>query len=214
MQKSQIGLLRTLLHEVLRQHPELTAIVFPQIFEDLKQGEQGQRESVSMNDQDVRVAFKKLVRQRTIPLRFCVLIDGLDEYDGNHADIADLVREFASSETIKLCISSRPLREFEAAFEHGPSLRLQDLTYQDIVNFVNSKLVHDERMRELKERQPKEALDLVEEIVTKADGVFLWVHLVVKSLLDGLNNYDSISDLQRRLEVLPPDLRDLSKHMI
>ena len=214
MQKSQIGLLRTLLHEILQQHPELIAIVFPHIFEDLKEGELCQRKSLSMNDLDIRVAFKKLVRQRTIPLRLCVLIDGLDEYDGNHADIADLVREFASSETIKLCTSSRPLREFEAAFEHGPCLRLQDLTYQDIVNFVNSKLVCNTRMRQLKERQPKEAVELVEEIVAKADGVFLWVHLVVKSLLDGLKNFDSISDLQRRLKFLPPDLRDLYKHMI
>jgi hypothetical protein len=50
---------------------------------------------------------------------------------------------------------------------------------------------------------------LVEEIVEKANEVFLWVKLVVQSLLAGLGNRDSITDLQRRLRELPSDLEKL-----
>ena len=49
--------------------------------------------------------------------------------------------------------------------------------------------------------------------MTKADGVFLWVRLVVESLLRGLGNRDSIADLQRRLRLLHSDLEALYKIM-
>jgi antitoxin component of RelBE/YafQ-DinJ toxin-antitoxin module len=44
--------------------------------------------------------------------------------------------------------------------------------------------------------------------------VFLWVYLVVTSLLKGLSNCDEISDLQRKLRLLPKDLKQLYIHMI
>ena len=55
---------------------------------------------------------------------------------------------------------------------------------------------------------------LVEEIVSSASGVFLWVKLVVKSLLEGLQNGDQIEDLQLRLRTLPQDLEALFTHML
>ena len=55
---------------------------------------------------------------------------------------------------------------------------------------------------------------LTAEITSKANGVFLWVVLVTKSLLNGLRNYDHISDLLRRLEDLPGDLEELYDHML
>jgi uncharacterized protein YfkK (UPF0435 family) len=47
--------------------------------------------------------------------------------------------------------------------------------------------------------------------VDEADGVFLWVFLVTRSLLDGLTNSDRIRDLQDRLNEIPKDLRDYFK---
>jgi len=55
---------------------------------------------------------------------------------------------------------------------------------------------------------------LVREIATKADDVFLWVKLVVVSLLRGLQNKDNDSDLQKRLMELPNDLSALYEIMI
>ena len=51
-------------------------------------------------------------------------------------------------------------------------------------------------------------------IVERADGVFLWVKLVVRSLLEGLSNRDEVPDLQRRLQAIPLDLEDLFKSML
>ena len=51
-------------------------------------------------------------------------------------------------------------------------------------------------------------------MVTKASGVFLWVVLVVRSLLRGLRNRDTIKDLRKRLEELPFGLAALYTHML
>jgi hypothetical protein len=50
--------------------------------------------------------------------------------------------------------------------------------------------------------------------VSKADGVFLWVVLVVKSLVSGLRNGDGIVYLRRRLEKIPSDIEKLYAHML
>ena len=50
------------------------------------------------------------------------------------------------------------------------------------------------------------AQDLVNEIQERAQGVFLWVFLVVRSLLRGLTEEDDIAMLQKRLRQLPTDL--------
>ncbi|MEJ7658326.1 MAG: hypothetical protein WKG07_01200 [Hymenobacter sp.] len=55
---------------------------------------------------------------------------------------------------------------------------------------------------------------LVEAIVQTAAGVFLWVTLVVKSLLSGLRNGDGIRHLRQRLASLPADLKGLYDHML
>ncbi len=47
---------------------------------------------------------------------------------------------------------------------------------------------------------------LVNEIVDRSDGVFLWVYLVVRSLRRGMTNLDTPVELQGRLRELPTEL--------
>ena len=69
-------------------------------------------------------------------------------------------------------------------------------------------------MRLLREAEPDHAAELVNEAVAKASGVFLWIMLVIKSLLNGLRNRDGIDDLRRRLSDLPADLNTFFTHML
>lgn len=46
----------------------------------------------------------------------------------------------------------------------------------------------------------------MEDIAFKAEGVFLWVRLVVDMLVVGFNNGDTIPQLRRKLDSLPPHL--------
>jgi hypothetical protein len=56
--------------------------------------------------------------------------------------------------------------------------------------------------------------DLVLKIVEMSSGVFLWVALIIKSLLQGLTNFDSVSDLIKRLLELLIELNDLFNRII
>lgn len=46
-------------------------------------------------------------------------------------------------------------------------------------------------------------LQVFEEITNQAQGVFLWVYLVVRQLKEGLTNFNSVRDLGKRLENMP-----------
>jgi len=162
----------------------------------------------------LKLAFQTLVEKLVETRKLFLLVDGLDEYDGDHFEIADFFQNIAKSRNVKVCLSSRPWLVFEEAFKNVPSLRVQDLTSSDITLYVGDKLKNDRRMEHLAKRHPEGAKELIDEIVTKAQGVFLWVTLVVASLLQGLGNRDGIVDLQKRLRLIPPTLKDLYKHML
>ncbi|KAK8023525.1 hypothetical protein PG993_011591 [Apiospora rasikravindrae] len=49
---------------------------------------------------------------------------------------------------------------------------------------------------------------LISEVVDRAQGVFLWVRLVVQSLLEGFTFHDSARTLRQRLQSFPDDLSE------
>ncbi|KAK4449187.1 hypothetical protein QBC34DRAFT_425918 [Podospora aff. communis PSN243] len=162
----------------------------------------------------LRRALDRLVSQTAFDIKFAFFIDGLDEYAGAYSEIIETVKQISGRENVKICVSSRPLIPFEKAFASLPNLVLQNLTYDDIFLYVDKKLSQSNRMDELEKDEPGLRRDLTSAIVEKASGVFLWVYLVVRSLMDGLGNYDVGADLKRRLEDLPVELEELYWHMV
>jgi hypothetical protein len=218
LQKSQVGLLRSILYEVFDQHRGLIVNLLPKLW--AKSYTSLVRSSTIHDRRDIwslpvlMQLFRELIAQVKIPLKFCLFIDGLDEFDGLPGDIADLIQNVSRSANVKVCLSSRPLVVFETTFGMAPKLRLEDLTFDDIRQYAKDRLGENERFKQLIIQAPKKAPELIEEIVRKADGVFLWVMLVVKSLLAGLGNEDNISDLEKRLWHLPGELGDMYTHML
>jgi len=92
-------------------------------------------------------------------------------------------------------------------------LRLQDLTYLDIYKYIKGKFEQSEAFQRLS-KQDVASESLVQDIVEKAAGVFLWVRIVVKSLIRGINNHDDIAILQQRLHLLPSELKPLYDHIL
>lgn len=213
-QKSQNGLLRCLIFELLCRNRDLIPILLPDQWHDEYVDPIDWQQDFQWNCDILRRAFDTLRSRNRI--RICLFIDGLDEYQGDKTDSYDEIISFfielVDSPIIKICLSSRPWLVFEDAFRPFPNLKLQDLTFNDITKYVNDKISGHERMRELQRMNLKGAHELTMEIVTKASGVFLWVQLAVKSLLDGFTNRDRISDLQRRLRELPADLESFHRH--
>ncbi|GAB7359743.1 hypothetical protein MBLNU230_g6916t1 [Neophaeotheca triangularis] len=222
MQKSQQGLLQSLMFAILRRCPWL--------IEDLDPGagchndyddDMDSHLFPQWNQHRLYSALEKLkgkdLRSSRNPVRFCFFIDGLDEYrkpDGHdhESHIMEVLEAIlGKSGDIKLCVASRPWNAFERTLGGSVNIsryiQVQDYTKTDIEVFALGKIVCDVRFAN-KVYDQAELMGLVGEITEKAEGIFLWVALVVQELLRGLENHDDISDLQRRVRDIPPGLDD------
>ena len=214
MQRKQEGLLQSLLFQTLRKCPQLIPNILPQRWAG---DEYYHRHPDPWTRKELIQALTAMLIQdkNKVSTRFCFFIDGLDEYEGDHRELIAVLKSFQESGIVKLCISSRPWTEFKDVYgaQRDRFLVLQDLTRGDMERFVRGMLENDERFIQLAKRE-KRAQEFMLEIVGKAEGVFLWVFLVVRSLLRGLDKHDSISMLEQRLERLPSDLETYFQHIL
>ena len=140
---------------------------------------------------------------------YCIFIDGLDEYndDDGPEGIVAKVQMLASLSNVKLCVASRPEPQLQKRLSHVPNLRLHDLTWPDMRAYALSEFENLEALGELTSGRLKRLIDeLLDKLLDKAQGVFLWLRLAVKSLKDGIEWGDSNELLDRRLEQLPNEL--------
>jgi hypothetical protein len=206
IQKSLNGLLRTLLYELLMESPDCIKVVAPWRRRSL---ELGSKLLEPWTDAELLNVLDGFFQHTGKDTRICLFVDGLDEFHGTdetREDLIVLLENLARNDNVKICLSSRPWNIFDDAFGHGPMLRLEDLTCRDIQRYVNNKLTQHRRFQVLKRCYKAECMSLINCIVEKASGVFLWVYLVVRSLTQGLRDEDGLADLMRRLELIPADL--------
>ena len=208
MQKSQQGLLQSLLRDIFGQCPQLVPVC-------LSRWKRYHEIGGTWTRLELSEAFSKLSQQRLLHLRFCFFIDGVDEYDGeDYKHIIDVLKTLNASPCVKICVSSRPWNIFIAAFGDSSDQRLllEDHNGDDIRKYVKNRFESDEQFALLQSRDPGSS-DLVDQIVWNAQGVFLWVRIVVSNLLRGLRNDDDLSDLHRRLQTFPTNLTAYFQHM-
>ncbi|KAI4958244.1 hypothetical protein J4E86_003842 [Alternaria arbusti] len=206
-QKTHVGMLRALLHTVLDKHPELVPAVFPRLYRNWKASDADtEPEYVEMKE-----AFERLMNKSRF-LRLAIFIDGIDEFEGDHRDMALFLRSLPLPH-IKLTVSSRPLNACLDALAGCPTLRLQELTRPDMEKYVQGELSSNHLMARLMQQFPTRAPLLIIDLLDKAEGVFLWTKLVVRLLIDGLEDGDTLEELQAKLTLLPSDLRYLYKNM-
>lgn len=211
-QRSPPGL-RSLLYQVLQKMPKLIQHALPEHweYEIAKVLRNLHVVQPRWSFPKLEMAFHNLVSQNIVPLKLCILIDGLVEYGHQDSDFSELTgfcNNLTALPNIKDCVSNRPLVNFSDAFDASPGLMLHRLTFDDIRAYTTGKLKTHARMVQLEMIEPTEAPKLVLGIVEAANGVFLRVKRAVSSLLQGLRNHDRISDLQKRLRLLPRDLEE------
>lgn len=210
MQKCYEGLLRSILHGILSKVPELISRACPHRWAEEKESRRQNWTTTELLSVLTRVAgFMDL------PHYFCLFIDGLDEYSGDHQDLCDSILALSKSKSFKICVSSRPWNVFQEKFEggHHHVLAVHELTAGDINNYTNDRLSQHPKWAKFSRRE-KAASRLIMEITDRADGVFLWVFLVIREMRNGLTNNDNLSDLWKRLEALPTDLERFFRHIL
>ncbi|RYP04282.1 hypothetical protein DL764_004545 [Monosporascus ibericus] len=210
-QNTHDGLSRGLLYHILEADPSLIPRLLPNMW---REAHRADASDLSLPSAPEMVQAFCNLRAETTKARFCFFIDGLDEYSGHLARGIDFVRDLATGNTIKVIVSSRPVTSCFQAFSHKPNLQLQELTKDDIKVYVNDTVGSHPYMEDLQAADPTAVGSILEAIVYKASGVFLWVVLACRSLLDGFDAFDYPEELRRRVDELPPELEDLFKHML
>lgn len=145
----------------------------------------------------------------------CVFIDGLDELVASEIDdghLWSLLRSLERIPKLKLCLSSRPEPSFRDYFEGAPKLQMQLLTDGDIRRYATEFLKSSISLKKCQAQQ-HEVSDFIDIISGRANGVFLWVYLVLKRLRRGMTNKDTMAMLNRRLEGTPKELHGLFQDM-
>lgn len=219
-QKSLEGLYRSLLFEVLRQCPRLTRVAFPGHWtasHDAQVNFGGVAwDRVPFRLPELRQAMRNLIESDSSfsAHRFCFFIDGLDEFQGDsidHWELARQLRRWADNPDVKICASSRPHQEFLDVFDASKRMSLPKLTKPDISQFIHGML-DEAGVAHL--HVPSHDLDgIVRSIEDRADGVFLWTRLVVRSLIEGIRHRYSPEALRKRILQTPVDLNSLFDHL-
>ncbi|KAF5573226.1 hypothetical protein FPANT_12526 [Fusarium pseudoanthophilum] len=145
--------------------------------------------------------------------RLAVFIDGLDEYEGDLKSLISFVKQLHSHEIVKLCISSRPWNIFRDEFKVYPSLRMELLTRPDIEKYIHGRIKTSPAFQELRIVEPARIEKLEFEIIEKAEGVFLWVILVVEKLITVARDNNDLQAIWKEFAALQPGLEDLYASM-
>jgi hypothetical protein len=139
----------------------------------------------------------------------------LDEFEGDSKVLVKLILDLTKGKrNVKMCLSSRPWLVFEEVFSQKPWLRVEELTVGDISLFVTEKLQASEMFSKLQVYRAQSAAELIAQICARSSGVFLWVYIVVESILEGLRDGDTIENLHVRLQSLPGDLEELFRKIL
>ncbi|KAL1623368.1 hypothetical protein SLS56_008309 [Neofusicoccum ribis] len=199
LQRSQEGLLRSLLFQILKQHCGLIPEVCMSHWEEAVPEFFDPRSIEKLSDALARLA--KIHED----YRICLFIDGLDEYEGEKSEIIKIINTMAASPHIKLCISSRPWNEFRIAYKENQKIHLEKLTETDIRLYVEENLHNQPEMDNIfSDNTESEAL--ISKIVQKACGVFLRVYLVMRSIARGPIDGADLRDLRMMVDDYPEDL--------
>ncbi|KIW81158.1 hypothetical protein Z517_04181 [Fonsecaea pedrosoi CBS 271.37] len=212
-QKSVSGLIRSLLYETLRACPELIPHVLPGLWAQAESSSWQADMKLDLGKLEARAAVSSLITLRNLYKEhcFCFFVDGLDEFEKSPQDgYGDLIRLLgswseAAPEAVKICVSSREDLVFMDAFSSERRFRLQELTREDIQRYVRETLpiaAHEQTE------------GLVGKITERADGIFLWVALVTKSIRDQLEEGYELTVVEEELDRLPNELQKLFEHLL
>jgi hypothetical protein len=211
MQRSQLGFLQSLLYQVLRHFPEQVPVLCPRRWREAS----WQVKLDPWTKSELLETLKVITASHDLDARYCFFIDGLDECEGEYYELVQTLAEINDSQLVKMCVSSRPWNVFRKAFGQTPEhhLVLQDLTKNDMDRYIRDQLEANVQFQALAATDPSAQL-FPQEIRKRAQGVFLWVFIVVGSLIRGLTEDDDMDVLRARFREIPDDLEEYFMRMI
>ncbi|KAI0155141.1 hypothetical protein GGR57DRAFT_88992 [Xylariaceae sp. FL1272] len=210
MQRSFEGLLRSILHQIIDSSNRLAATLAQKL-----RNERGGRPIMSedWSISELESSIHYLLQQDQVKLELFFVFDALDEYDGQPDFVCQILKEMMnvidnSPNKLKILFSSRSWDTFHRQFKGVRSLQLQDHTKGDIreycFGFVDAQ--GDDVSLVLSA--------ITSTVIDRANGVFLWVKLVLHELIAEATKGKQAQELLTILNAIPDDLRDYYARII
>ena len=209
-QKTLNGMLQELLRSILQQIPALSRYVLPSYLELVL----SQRTRCpSWDFSSLKSALVSLIEQRHVKLRILLLLDALDEHQGDNDMLASLLKILVDKSDnervkLKLCLASRSWTVFQQHFGDCPGFSIHDHTKEDIMTYITARL-EPCGPQEMRQSHQDNITSLANLVATRASGVFIWVRLVVDLLAKGIQDGTPHRILEEKVNKIPQELRDL-----
>ena len=222
VQKSAEGFLREVLYQMIHHQKQLFALIYPVFAKILEQKGQSNSSSQSLAAgwtlKTLRDALELIGRKSKIEVNICLFVDALDEHDGNHREMVSILTSMAQLTAnpafrVRLALAGRPENVFKTAFQGCPGFSIHEYTTEDIRHYAEDR-IQAEMPVELSIEYEEALRNLVEDIVRKAQGVFLWVRLVVDEIIEGICEGDTMEELMSLLSTIPTELGELYKRAL
>ncbi|RPA78140.1 hypothetical protein BJ508DRAFT_160563 [Ascobolus immersus RN42] len=144
----------------------------------------------------------------------CIFIDGLDEYsDSMHptSNIVSIIHSISSLRNVKVCVSSRPWSKFENAYGNNAAvgrIRMHEETFEDMEIYISTHIGWEVASFKALEKEDRLAhRDIVTTIATKAEGVWLWLVLAVRMVVeDLLSDEMTVGEISQRVQLYPSEI--------
>ncbi|KAN0102725.1 hypothetical protein V8E51_011038 [Hyaloscypha variabilis] len=212
------SLLATILKALSASFSTLASL-FVTYFVELKQRTKNGAGEFVWHERHLKKALE-LIGQSGVLGTVLLFVDGLDECSGDHRQQLQFLMPWIQSTqgrrlTVRLCLSSRPLPEIELRLSAFPECRIHEWTANDISVYVRDKLGHAGSFLASSDQMTRKhhkgaIIDyLTNKVISKAQGVFLWVELVVNNLTVGIEEGFTDTELRDCLDSLPPELEAL-----
>ncbi|EPE33467.1 alpha/beta-Hydrolase [Glarea lozoyensis ATCC 20868] len=197
-EKEFLGFLRFLLYQLVDNFPSL-AIPILKIFQEIKiQAVEKDPKMLAWSRSDTCRALKEISRQHTVTGKICLFVDALDECDEGaiQRDDIDYMVSLQSWKgiTIKLCLSSRTETFIHSRLNKFPGFPLQAWTSNDIAKYVSQELKKAYGRIDAKASSGPDS-KIIDSVVKKAEGVFLWVKLAVMELTYAIESFSDEEDI-------------------
>jgi len=217
LQKSFEGLLHSILYQILHEEPRLAKEIMAVYLQ------RKEPEKAPWLLPDLIQAFSRIIEQDTVPVDIYLFLDALDEFSGSPEIIAGFIQSIIDrpdkhAAEIKICFSSRPWNTFIDRFSQCSGFKIHEQTRQDIQKYISGRLADNPSTAILLTSTDIHVRKAVEKLASdtmeRAEGVFLWLKLVMDDLIRAHAEGASLTELTQNLSTFPKDLEDLYKNII
>jgi hypothetical protein len=204
------GMMRSLLVQLLAQFPASFPPVLKLYKKKLLSRDGGQFSgSIRWSRSELQHALISVVGEISAARRVLLFLDALDECKDPMMDTVEFLQgiinqNISTGANVSICVTARPVGPAISNLGFRPALYLEQHTAGDILTYTEARLAF----------LGSTADYLKDEIIHKADGVFLWVTLLTEALRKGFVAGDKVNELKRMLSSTPSGLIELYRHTL